>query len=169
MTDSKSLLKELCQSTDFWGTCPRCGCKFALAEAQLFALDSELPAAAVDRIAGLRTALKERKAELNAARRRMTETAAATAEAVHIGKVCERIAPSLEGFRIGTRDVRPLWEPIDFIGFHGLSSKGQVEMISFIEVKTGAARLTPVQKAIHAVVERGAVRLDILPELKGGL
>ena len=87
---------------------------------------------------------------------------------MHIGKVCERIAPSLPGFNLNARDCRPLWEPIDFMAFPGLNANGVAERVVFLEVKTGNARLNAMQSAIASAVQAGKVRLTVMPVTEGG-
>ncbi len=85
------------------------------------------------------------------------------ADSVTIGKVVERIAPSLPGFPLRSEDCRSLFEPIDYIVFRGLRSKGIVDAIEFVEVKSGKARLTPTQSGIRSLIERGKVSLYVAP------
>ncbi len=76
-----------------------------------------------------------------------------------IGKIVEKIAPSLPGFPVNSADCRSLFEPIDYIVFRGLSTAGHVEAIYFVDVKSGNARLNTTQKQIRQIVESGKVRL----------
>ena len=98
----------------------------------------------------------------------MTSRSAVTTESVHIGKVCERIAPSLPGFAFSARDCRALWEPIDYVAFPGLSTMGIVERIAFLEVKTGGSRLNGMQRAIAGAIQTGNVSLTTVPGVEVG-
>jgi hypothetical protein len=135
------ILNYLRSDHEYFGTCPNCGGEFKLCDSQLFSLLEGLPAAALTRIAQLKADLKDRRAELVRAKERMTSRAAITAEAVHIGRVCERIAPSLPGFNLNARDCRSLWEPVDYVAFPGISTSGATERIAFLEVKTGESSI----------------------------
>jgi predicted Holliday junction resolvase-like endonuclease len=79
---------------------------------------------------------------------------------VNIGKVVEKIAPSLPGFPALPQECRSLLEPIDYIVFRGLDA-GRIEAIEFVEVKSGKATLNPNQKLVKEAVEDGRVELFI--------
>jgi len=162
------ILNHLRNDPEYRGTCPDCGGEFRLCDAQLFSLSDELPVAALARIAQLKADLKDRRAELALAKERMTARAAVTAESVHIGKVCERIAPSLPGFGFNARDCRALWESIDYIVFPGLSATGVVERIIFLEVKTGGSRLNGMQRSIAGAIQTGKVSLTTIAGVEVG-
>lgn len=61
---------------------------------------------------------------------------------VYIGKTLEHLAPTVSKFGHQPRDCRFLAEPIDFISFDGLFQDDKVEKITFIDAKTGDAKLT---------------------------
>jgi predicted Holliday junction resolvase-like endonuclease len=158
-----SILRTLQTDPDFWGRCPHCGDQFPLAQSNLFELTDTIPEIALARIEELKTALKQQRQQLARTKQLMTDRASATAEAVHIGKICEKIVPSFTGFPFASRDCRSLLEPIDFVVFSGLSETGAVRTIEFVEVKTGKASLSPIQKAVAAVVRAGNVEFDVIP------
>lgn len=157
-----SFLATLRKDPNFWGTCSHCGSDFPLKDAQLFALSGTLPETALARIAELRADLKDQRRRLAQAKELMTERAAATSEAVNLGKICEKIVPSFAQFPFAPRDCRSLLEPIDFVAFPGLTASGTVEAIAFIEVKTGKAALSNMQKLIAETVTAGRVEFDVL-------
>jgi predicted Holliday junction resolvase-like endonuclease len=49
-------------------------------------------------------------------------------------------------------DSKFLGDPVDLLVFNGLSN-GRVDSLSFVEVKTGKARLNAHQKSIKAAIE----------------
>ncbi len=55
-------------------------------------------------------------------------------------------------FRFNHNDCRSLFDPIDYVIFEGLSKKGTVDKIFFVDIKTGNARLSSKQKEIKAVI-----------------
>lgn len=75
---------------------------------------------------------------------------------VGIGKIVENILPTYADFKIPTCDCRPLFEPIDMIAFNGLS-KGVIDSLTFIEIKTGKSKLNKHQKQIKDAVKDGCV------------
>jgi predicted Holliday junction resolvase-like endonuclease len=76
--------------------------------------------------------------------------------AVIVGKVSEHVVPFLPDFQHNPKDARFLGSPVDFVVFDGLDA-GEVEKITFIEVKTGASSLTKRERQIREAINRGAV------------
>jgi predicted Holliday junction resolvase-like endonuclease len=127
----------------------------------LFSIHGRPPEEALAAIQAAREAIRERKEEMARARTRMTEGAQATARAVNLGKIVEKIAPSFPSFSYAVGDCRALFEPIDYLIFSGLTHGRQVDAIYFVDVKSGRARLTAKQQSIKAVVESGAVKYKL--------
>lgn len=138
-----------------------CGCEFAISRARLFDATKPLPPDALEELQRRRNEVAEAKAEL-ADRKNRVRAAKVTARAVNIGKVVEKIAPSLAGFPVRSDECRSLFEPIDYVVFRGLSS-GKIEALEFVEVKSGNARLNVAQKDIRSAVEAGKVHLRVAP------
>jgi len=162
-----SILRTLRTDPDFWGTCPHCRDQFPIAQSNVFELTDRIPEIALAQIEELKAALKQQRQQLARTKQLMTDRAAATAEVVHVGKICEKIVPSFAGFPFAPRDCRSLLEPIDFVAFSGLSETGAVRAIEFVEVKTGKASLSPIQKAVAAAVRAGKVEFDVIPGAGG--
>lgn len=76
-----------------------------------------------------------------------------SAHSINIGKIFERLAPTLNTFRFSHGDCRPIFDPIDYVIFEGLTKKGSVEKIFFTDIKTGNASLTKRQKEIKNIIE----------------
>jgi len=86
-------------------------------------------------------------------------------EAVLTGKIAEQFAPLWLDFPFHPRDVRFLGSPIDFVVFDGATEARQgrgaaLRRIVFVDIKTGNARLTPVQRRIKQCVESGRVHYE---------
>ena len=158
--NSKSIIAEIKRNRRLMGTCPICNEDFRLADAALFALDDEPPERALAAIQAMRQRIEERKLELANARQRMTEGAKKTAQAVNLGKIIEKIAPSFPSFCYSPGDCRALFEPIDYLIFPGLVRRDRVDALIFVDVKSGRARLTNVQKSIKDRVEAGKVKFE---------
>src|SRR5260221_1666110 len=84
------------------------------------------------------------------------------AQASNIGKVLEKIAPSLPGFPVHAADCRALFEPIDYVVFHGLAVRRTIEAVTFVDVKSGNGNLTKEQRQIKTLVAAGKVSLKII-------
>jgi predicted Holliday junction resolvase-like endonuclease len=71
--------------------------------------------------------------------------------AVTAGKVHEQLVPHLPGFEYNPKDVRFLGSPVDYLVFDGLA-EGAVRRVVFLEVKTGAATLSPRERQVKDAV-----------------
>jgi len=146
-------------SGGFYCDCPSCGETMRLRDAGLFYLDDFSPAAA-ERYRQLLEEVKERRKALNELRKNIPLKSQKGAEAVNIGFILERIAPSMTSFALNHNDCRSLFDPIDYVIFEGLSRKGFVDRIVFADIKTGKARLQKNQREIKALVKRKQVEFD---------
>ncbi len=72
------------------------------------------------------------------------------------GQFLEQVSPFLPGFPAEPTEVRFIGKPVDFIAFHGASA-GNVERISFIEVKSGGSKLSAVERSLRNAVAEGRV------------
>jgi len=71
---------------------------------------------------------------------------------INFGFISERIVANLPQFAWPLRDVRALFDPIDYVVFEGLT-EGHLKHLYFVDVKTGASQLTKKQRRIKALVE----------------
>lgn len=154
-----TVLDELRRARRVYAECPQCSEEFSLARADLFDVTKPLSARGLEHLQLLQAALVDDKAAFDAMKMKAEETSRLGAQRVGIGKMVEKIAPSLPGFPLTAADCRSLLEPIDYIAFPGLTATGLVESLLFVDVKSGQARLTKVQRAVRSLVERGTVSL----------
>jgi predicted Holliday junction resolvase-like endonuclease len=54
-----------------------------------------------------------------------------------------------------------LFEPVDYLIFSGLTGRRKVDALYFVDVKSGAARLTAKQRIIKEVVDAGRVKFKL--------
>jgi predicted Holliday junction resolvase-like endonuclease len=73
------------------------------------------------------------------------------------GQVAEQLAPYLPNFPCDPQDARFVGKPVDFVAFSG-ASNGQVDEIVFVEVKTGNAGLSKVERSVRDAIVAGKVR-----------
>jgi predicted Holliday junction resolvase-like endonuclease len=73
------------------------------------------------------------------------------------GLAAEQLAPYLPGFPFDPTEVRFIGKPVDFVAFVG-SAAGSVEEVAFVEVKSGNASLSPVERSLRDAIARGKVR-----------
>lgn len=155
---AQEIIRTLIQE-NFYAVCPCCGESIPLKKAGLFYLNHFTPEA--ENLYRKRIEeLKEREKELKEERKKIKERAEVGAKSVNIGFILERIAPSLKDFKFIRNDCRSLFDPIDYIIFEGLSKKGAVTKLLFMDIKTGKARLKQVQKEIKDRIERKKVEWD---------
>jgi predicted Holliday junction resolvase-like endonuclease len=140
------LIKSL-KTSGLYAECP-CGEEFAISDAFLFDGTKTFPQEALDVQAELQNALDKRKFNLAKQIKQITERTAKTTAAVNIGKSLEKILPVAKDFKWVVPDTKVLGDPIDMLIFNGLSN-GKVESLSFVEVKSGAARLNGHQRSIR--------------------
>ena len=76
------------------------------------------------------------------------------------GQFLEKLAPRFPEFPYDPTDLRFLGTPVDYIVFDGLS-RGEVQQIVFLEVKSGRSSLNAAQRRVRDAVEAGAVRWDV--------
>lgn len=76
--------------------------------------------------------------------------------AVLNGQLGEQIAPFLPDFPADPTEIRFIGKPVDYIAFNG-ASEGHIRDITFIEIKTGNAALTGVERSLKAAVSAGKI------------
>ncbi|HUW40960.1 MAG TPA: Holliday junction resolvase-like protein [Rectinemataceae bacterium] len=84
------------------------------------------------------------------------EDAVRRSRAVIGGQTAEQLAPYLPGFPFDPGDLRFIGKPIDFVAFRG-ASRGSVEEVVFVEVKTGGSNLSKVERSLRETIEAGRV------------
>ncbi len=73
------------------------------------------------------------------------------------GQTAEQLAPYLPGFPYEAGDCRFIGKPVDFVVFSG-ASKGEIEELVFVEVKSGGAGLTRIERSLRDAIEAGKIR-----------
>jgi len=159
--DAREIIRTL-EENRFYAECPCCGEPILLRDAGLFYLDDFSPEA--EELYKQRLdELKEQEKEFRERRKEIPRGSEVKATAVNIGFILERIAPCMKDFCFEKNDCRSLFDPIDYVIFEGLTRKGAVDKILFVDIKTGNARLTGKQKEIRDLVEGKKVTWDTYP------
>lgn len=143
------LIKDL-STSELFAVCP-CGEEFAIADTFLFDGTKPFPKEALEIQTELQKGLDAQRALLAKQIKQITERTAKTTAAVNIGKNLEKILPVAKDFKWVVPDTKVLGDPIDMLIFNGLSN-GNVDSLSFVEVKSGAARLNGHQKSIRDAI-----------------
>jgi predicted Holliday junction resolvase-like endonuclease len=80
------------------------------------------------------------------------------------GQVAEQLIPLLKTCPYAPSDMRFFGMPIDYIIFEGMTEardgEGADITVVFMDVKTGNASLSPIQRLIKSAVEQGRVRWE---------
>ena len=82
--------------------------------------------------------------------------AIARSRSVLAGQFSEQLAPYLPDFPFNPSECKFIGKPVDFIVFHGLDEKN-VTGVSFVEVKSGKAKLSGTEKTVKSAIEGGKV------------
>jgi predicted Holliday junction resolvase-like endonuclease len=72
------------------------------------------------------------------------------------GLAAEQLAPWLPGFPWNPGELRFIGKPIDFLVFRG-AAEGRIDEVVFVEVKTGGATLSGIERALRDAVREKRV------------
>jgi predicted Holliday junction resolvase-like endonuclease len=150
----QNIIDEL-KSSDLWAESP-CGEEFKLSECILFDGTKPFPKEALEAKNQYLQEVKEREEALEKIKKLTTEKAVITTRAVNVGLSLEKVLPTMKDFNWSLPDCRFLGNPIDMVVFKGFT-KNSIDSISFIEVKSGAARLNTHQKLVKEAIEKKKV------------
>src|SRR5207245_1720267 len=160
LTSISELLKNLQQSGLYAG-CPHCGTEFSLSESILFDGSQSFPPKADEVRTQMIQSLEERHVELQKRQVSADEGAEKKAIEVGIGKIIEKIVPAYKNFNLPLSDCRFLSEPIDMIVFDGACDM-KVNKITFMDIKTGNAKLNTHQRQIRDAVKDNKVDFEVV-------
>jgi len=147
------------KKSDLYAECP-CGAEHKLSDLLLFDGTKPFPPEVQDVQEQYEEELRKRNVKLEKNKKLTTEKATITTRSVNIGKNLEKILPIMEDFKWQLPDCRFLGDPIDLLTFNGLSVNN-IDSISFIEVKSGNARLNKNQKLVKEAVEDNRVKYRV--------
>ncbi len=150
---------KILKSSNIYAEHSACAGEFKISEALLFDGTKPFPFEAIEVQKNLEKKLKERQEELKKGMKRATTGAQTTAKSVNVGKLLEKVFPTMKDFKWELSDCRFLGEPIDLIIFHGLTA-GKVESIRFLEVKSGKAVLNKHQKSVKEAIENNKIKYE---------
>lgn len=155
-----NIVTELTAANGLFVDCPSCHQSIALRKASLFDATRKLPPAAAAALEARREDLAAALQEVRDERTTLSMRTFRGSSSGRVGKRLEMVAASLPGLPVSARDCRALSDPIDYLAFEGAAS-GAISAVHFIEVKSEKARLSDLQPAIKAAVDRGAVSLKV--------
>lgn len=85
--------------------------------------------------------------------------AIAKSRAVLGGQFSEQLAPFLPDFKYLPTECRFMGKPVDILVFKGMDEK-KIDEVVFVEVKSGKARNSPVEKSLRETIEKKKVRWE---------
>ena len=150
---------EKLKNSDLYAECP-CGGEFKLSDVILFDGTKPFPPEVKEVQERYEGELKQREKDLEKSKKLATERATITTTAVNIGKSLEKILPTMNDFKWNIPDCRFLGDPIDLLTFNGCC-QNKIESISFIEIKSGKARLNKNQKHVRDAVQDKKVLYEV--------
>ncbi len=77
------------------------------------------------------------------------------------GQISEQLAPLLPDFPFHPGDVRFLGGVVDLVIFSGYHA-GHIDEVILADVKSGGARLTPLQRQVAQAIADGRVRFETI-------
>ena len=96
----------------------------------------------------------------------LREESVKRSRSVLTGQFSEQLAPYLPGFPFSPTECRFLGKPVDLIVFKGLDG-GSPEEVVFVEMKTGKAQLSPVERRLRDVIlEKKVAWAEYRPDAK---
>jgi len=75
------------------------------------------------------------------------------------GQFSEQLAPFLPNFKYLPTEARFIGKPIDFLVFKGMDEK-KINEVVFVEVKSGNAKTSHVEKSLKETIENKRVRWE---------
>jgi len=147
------------KNSDLYAECP-CGGEFKLSNVILFDGTKPFPPEVKVVQEKYEKELKQREEDLEKSKKLATERATITTTTVNIGKILEKVLPTMDDFRWALPDCRFLGDPIDLVTFNGCC-QNKIKSISFIEVKSGKARLNKNQRLVRDAVQDKNVLYEV--------
>ena len=163
-----SILDQL-QKSNLIAQCPNCGGEFQLSKTILFDGTKQFPPKAEEKKLSLTEELNEQNQEikdrLDALKKlkiSVDKTSEARAISTGLGKVMQNVLPYYKDFdnQVSLADCRFIAAQLDIIVFDG-ASNNHIKNITFMDAKTGAARLEKKQRQIRDAVNDGKVRSEL--------
>ena len=150
MTEITDLIAVL-QKSDLAARCPDCNKESKLSEFVIWDGTAEHPEQANAIIDAHESGLEDAEQELEKKEIRTDEGAEKSSSSIGFGKTIEKLIHLHKEFKFPLEDCRFLAEPIDVVIFNG-SAQNNVDHITFMEIKSGKARLNTHQKMVKDAI-----------------
>ena len=160
MAEIDDLISDLSNS-DLYGTCPNCTKTSKLSEFVMFPVTEEFPEEGKKSKDAYEELFKNKTTDFQTQIKKATEGAEKTSKAVGFGKTIEKMIHLHKKFNIPLEDCRFLAEPLDVIVFNGAAANN-VDHITFMEIKSGNARLNKHQNMIKKAIKKNNVKVEAI-------
>ena len=160
MTEIDDLISDLSNSK-LYGTCPNCRKPSKISEFVMFPVTEEFPEEGKKSKAAYEELFENKTTDFQTQIKRATEGAEKTSKAVGFGKTIEKMIHLHKKFNIPLEDCRFLAEPLDVIVFNGAAANN-VDHITFMEIKSGNARLNKHQNMIKKAIKKNNVKVEAI-------
>ncbi|MEM2161097.1 MAG: Holliday junction resolvase-like protein [Candidatus Nitrosotenuis sp.] len=161
MSSDVSILIQTLQKSSLLAECPRCREEFSLSECIMFDGRQKFPNEAEIVRQQWQKELDDKITQLQKRQLMADEGAEKKAIEVGIGKIIEKVLPAYKNFNMQLSDCRFLSEPIDMIVFRGASDM-KIDHITFMDIKTGKAKLNTHQRQIRDAIKDHQVRCEVV-------
>lgn len=145
MSDPMLFIRE---SRHIFSVCPVCGIVHRLNDLQI-AREGKYPPDWLDKIDQKHDRLVMRLEELEAKRKEYQKAAIERAEAVELPRLLKKVAPSFVKWKTDPRDVRTIFNPVEFIVFDGMNSQDGVQSVSLVHLGERAKVIRSIEKSIE--------------------
>lgn len=170
MSNSQSIIEQLKSIKGLKIECPHCDEASPVQKFKLFGMyDETYPKFANDYIGQRISAtiskkedIKARKKQLAEDKKKKPQKITTSTESTNFGQLSEQILPSFKSFPYQQQDCRVLLKPVDYLVFNKLHRTGKVDSITFVDVKTGNARLTKGQRMIEQCINANKVKHEVI-------
>lgn len=139
------------QIKEYNSVCPHCESKLNLSEVEVFE-DKKFGENSLEYYENELKKVQKQKERIDGMVKNSFDWLTTTTKATNVGFILERLILTMDSFKYNHNDCRPMFDPLDYLIFEGLTEKGYVENITFVDVKTGNARLTDGQKQIKQTI-----------------
>ena len=136
--------------SEYQTECPKCKQAFPIKDAEVFT-DKNFGEKSLQFYEAELQKLQKYKSEIDAVIAANYDWLTENTRAINAGFILEKLVLTFDSFPFKHEECRPMFDPIDYIVFEGLA-QGEVKGISFIDIKTGNAKLTEGQKQIKQTI-----------------
>ncbi len=148
--------------------CPCCGDIFRLVEGKFLFPQRPTKTCEYLQVVGLESRVANEDERIGAAEERFAEKLQAQQQAlIELGrkrakKKLKKIDPVFSGRDIDPQDVKVIFDPVEYVIFHGLNSSDGVDLVEFVSRSPDSRAHEVVVKSIEKTIQNGDVEFETL-------